>query len=258
MSGKRPKSGSVESGRSRGTVSASIVCFAVMLAAAVISRLCGYYQNLASTDVLLMYTAVPVLLYYASGLFDIIVLFVGYGAVTFFVSARGPGRSVPAIAAAAAATAANYVIVLILNYAEYGSSINYWALLKYLGYNCLSELARLAIIVAAAALIRHIYLKKDSSCLKSKPTLLPFRSVYSRCSLFAAAITLAGRAVVELTGEILPYIDEVGYLSQEDVMTVIITYLMMILTCLAGYLVSYLVQSILFRRFSAVIPAWNN
>jgi hypothetical protein len=76
--------------------------------------------------------------------------------------------------------------------------------------------------------------------------------------LFAAAIILVGRAVVELTGEILPYIDEVGYLSQEDVMTVVITYLMMILTCLAGYLVSYLVQSILFRRFSAVILAWNN
>ena len=237
------------SGQSRGIVRASIVCFSVMLAAAVISRLCGYYQNLASTDVLFMYSAVPALLFYASGLFDIIVLFVGYGAVTFFVSARGPGRSVPAIAASASATAANYVIVLILNYVEYGTNINYWALVKYLGFNCLSELARLAIIVAAAALIRRHYLKKDSSCLEKKPTLRPFRSVYSRCSLLAAAVTFAGRAVVELTGEILPYIDEVGYLSQTDVLSVVVTYLMMVLTCLSGYFISYLVQSILFKRY---------
>ncbi|MBR5452998.1 MAG: hypothetical protein IKV54_02865 [Clostridia bacterium] len=224
-----------------------MLSFIVMLIASVAARVFNYLYSNTFTDIMFMNTYLPTALYFISGVFDIVLMFVAFGTVIYYAVTSGVKRSILPLILGAVATLVSYILILALNLIEYGARLNIPVVIKYLGANYLSEILRLIIIWVLSLLVARISGRRASGFRYAAPGFSPASSAYSFCALISAVIIFTGKALTELMNNTLPFFAEYSGVTGQEIWSMILTYLLILVTSVIGYLTVHLTGMLIFR-----------
>lgn len=224
-----------------------ILSFIVMLIASVAARVFNYIYSSTYTDIMFMNTYLPTALYFLSGVFDIILMFVAFGTVIYYAVTSGVKKSVLPLILGSAATLVSYILIFALNLFEYGDRLIVPVIIKYLAANYISEILRLFVIWGVALLIAKISGAGDGNFRYAFPGLSPMSSAYTLCALIATVIILVGKALTEFVNNTLPFFAEYSDVTGQEIWVITLTYILILVTAAIGYLTTHLTGVLIFR-----------
>ena len=224
-----------------------LLSFIIMLIASVAARVLNYLYSSTYTDIMFMNTYLPTVLYFLSGVFDIVLMFVAFGTVIYYSVTGGVKRSILPLVFGASATLVSYLLILVINLIEYGGRLNLPVVMIFLAANYLSELLRLLVIWAVSLLVAKITEGKNPAFRYAPPGLSPATSAYSFCALISAVVILTGKVLTELMNKTLPFFFEYSDITGQEIWSVILSYLLILVTVAVGYLTVHITGVIIFR-----------
>lgn len=234
----------------------SLVAFAIMAVLAVLARVAAYFYSVTATDIVFMHTVIPTLLYYASSLFDVALMFIGYALVSYYIIAGGLRASLLPIIYTAVSVLVNYVMIVIFNMIERPSG-DILSTVLYLLANYMTELLRLAVIVLLAIIIVKIRNNAEKRVLKIHG-FAPFSNPFNFIAFLSAVIVVLGKAAVEFFNYTLPFFDYFDDITAYEISTVVTTYLLIIVTGALGYFLSHLTTTLIARAAGVPADAHND
>ncbi len=234
----------------------SLLTFAIMAALAVLARVSAYFYSVTATDIVYMTTFIPTVFYYASSLFDVAMMFIGYALVSYYIIAGGLRHSVLPIIYAALSILLSYVMIVVFNMIE-RSSADILSTLVYLLANYAAEIFRLAVIAAIAVIVKKLRGAAQNGDLKIHG-FAPFSNQFNFVAFLSAVIVVVGKALVELFNYTLPFFETYSDVTAQEISGIITTYLLIIVTGALGYFLSHLTTTLIARVAGVPADAHND
>lgn len=232
--------------RPRRYFPALLLTFAAGLLLSAAAQCCSYLHIVLSADVLYMSSPWPTVCYFLSSAADIAALFIGYGAMIYYLSVHGLRRGAPLFPLAALASLAGYALRYCFILLEYRHvPLNTGALLTTLSLNYALECGRLLLVAGAALLFRR--LRRRDEAARYASGFSPAASVCNLAALLAALLVALSRAAVELFTITLPFFSEVTDVTGEEIFSIVLTYSFLLISAALGYFIAHLTGLLLAR-----------